>query len=689
MSRSRFASPAVGSRLAVAAILLIGCQEQQPEPIAPQFAKIKPNRTLTVTGGGTGFGTVTAPEYGESGAFICEIGAGTNDPLECSRVYGWKTTVVLTATARPGSAFAGWSGACTGTATVCRVVMTQSRDVRASFSGAGVASFTLNLGGSGTGSGTVASQAGLSPAINCTVTSGTASSSGCSASYPQGTAVILTATAASENTFTGWSGGCSGSSTCSLTITANQSVTAGFNAPPGPEATYGKWEASQTTPVVGMHLVQLPSGKALMWGHTGEPQLWNGPGAGFVQIVNNTCGGQNCELFCAGHAFLSDGRVLVAGGHNESLGDLHGITQSSTFDGSIWQATGSMAHPRWYPTLVTLADGQVLALSGSMSPGVLANIPERYDDNSRTWTQLTGINVTIPAYSRAFVEPKLGHVFVADGNAHNIDPNGLGSWSAGPSPADPDRGYAPVVMLDSKVLYIGGGGRDPCPANLPRKTVEIIDLAAPAPAWSPTGSMEIGRRHANATILPDGSVLVTGGTSLCGFSNQSGAVFAPELWNPTTGQWTKLRNATVARLYHSSTMLLADGRVLSTAGGDGGGVIDQKNYEIFSPPYLFKGPRPSANLATSDMHYGQPFVVATPNAASIRKVTLIRLASTTHTFDMGQRLNTLPFQVAADGQSLTVTTPAAGKIAPPGPYRIFLVNDQGVPSVGQTIFLTP
>jgi hypothetical protein len=241
-------------------------------------------------------------------------------------------------------------------------------------------------------------------------------------------------------------------------------------------------------------------------------------------------------------------------------------------------------------------------------------------------------------------------------------------------------------MLDSKVLFIGGGGKEPCPTNLPRKTAEIIDLAAATPAWGPAGSMEIARRMANATILPDGTVLVTGGTSLCGFSNESGAVYAAELWNPTTQTFTRLANANVVRVYHSTTMLLADGRVMSTGGGDGANVAPQRNYEIFSPPYLFKGTRPTYTLGGgSDIHYGQQFVVTTPNAASIRKITLIRLASTTHTFDMGQRLNTLTFTTGTG--TLTVTPPAEGKIAPPGPYRLFLVDDKGVPSIGQTVLL--
>ena len=194
----------------------------------------------------------------------------------------------------------------------------------------------------------------------------------------------------------------------------------------------------------------------------------------------------------------------------------------------------------------------------------------------------------------------------------------------------------------------------------------------------------------NATILPDGKVLVTGGSSQCGFSNEAGAVYAAEMWDPADpSHWTPMANASVLRVYHSTTALLADGRVLSTGSGDGGGGTQQTSYEIYSPPYLFKGARPTYNLSSSTVQYAAPFAVTTPNASSITKVTIIRLAASTHAFDMGQRLNTLPFQVSADGLSLTVTPPAAGKLAPPGPYMLFVVNDKGVPSVAQPVLLGP
>jgi len=672
--------------------LALGACQPAQDATSPELAGTKVNRTLTVTGGGTGGGIVTAPAYGEAPELACVITNGSAGPENCVRSYGWKTAVTLTVTPDSGSRFTGWSGACTGTALTCKLTMSQSRSVKASFSGSSAPTYTLNVAGSGTGSGTITSQSGLSPAINCAISAGTAVSGACTANYPQGTAVTLTAVPSGGHTFDGWGGDCAGTGSCRLTLDANRAAAAAFTAPAGVEASVGRWDAPEFNPVIGVHASQLLNGKYLLWGHSGEPQLWDAAG-GFTQVTDATCTNpQTCELFCAGHAFLPDGSLLVAGGHNEALGDDNGLTQASIFDGFGWRATGSMRYPRWYPTLVTMFDGRVIAISGDQAPGSPATTPERYGGG--VWTPLTTAVRKVPLYPRAFTEPKNGRIFIAghDNPSLFLNPLGSGSWTTGPSRVVAARDYGAAVMLDNTVVYFGGGGGINCPGNLPTRTGERVDLGAATPVWQAIAPMAIGRRQLNAVILADGTVLVTGGSSQCGFTNEAGAVFAAERWDPSGGSngqgaWTTMANASVVRVYHSTAALMPDGRVLSSGSGDGGGTTPQNSYEIYSPPYLFRGSRPSYTLASNRIHYGGTFTLTTPDAATIRKVHLIRLGSTTHAFDSGQRLRSLTWQVAADGQSLTVTAPVYGKLAPPGPYMLFLVNLAGVPSVGQTVLV--
>jgi hypothetical protein len=202
--------------------------------------------------------------------------------------------------------------------------------------------------------------------------------------------------------------------------------------------------------------------------------------------------------------------------------------------------------------------------------------------------------------------------------------------------------------------------------------------------------MSVPRRHLNSTILPDGQVLITGGTRGSGFVNidPGQAAREAEIWNPSTGQWTTLARNSVMRTYHSVSLLLPNGTVLHGASGDAMADADtpvppERNHEIFEPPYLFKGVRPSIASAPGAVGYGETFSVATPNALQIEDARWIRLGSVTHAFDMGQRANTLSFTRTSTG--VAITAPANPNLAPPGYYMLFILNRNGVPSAGKVI----
>jgi hypothetical protein len=195
--------------------------------------------------------------------------------------------------------------------------------------------------------------------------------------------------------------------------------------------------------------------------------------------------------------------------------------------------------------------------------------------------------------------------------------------------------------------------------------------------------MAFPRTYHNLTTLPDGTVLVTGGLKVTAASNMAQAVKAAELWNPVTETWRTLASMQTGRSYHSIGLLLPDGRVLVSGTGFEPGVPNTLNSEIFSPPYLFKGPRPTVTSAPATLGYGTSFTVQTPDAANITSVSLIRTGAVTHAFDENARFSNLTFQQTPDG--LTVTAPANANLAPPGYYMLFIVNESGVPSVASFV----
>jgi galactose oxidase len=445
-------------------------------------------------------------------------------------------------------------------------------------------------------------------------------------------------------------------------------ISASAAATAGTEATTGKWSAPFSWPIIGLHLHLLRTGKVLSFGKFGDPYVWDPSAKTFTAVPIPDW------IFCSGHTFLSDGRLLVNGGH---ISDDHGLRDANLFDPITlaWSARASMAKGRWYPTTTALANGEAVTIAGRDETGTVVTIPEVWTGSS--WRALSSAGRSLPYYPRTFLAPN-GKVFYAGENRATLylSTSATGSWSSVGGRMYGTRDFGSAVMYEpGKILYAGGGRTT--------NTAEIIDLNQPAPAWKWTGSMAYARRHLNATILPTGQVLVTGGTSGTGFSDEKAAVYAAELWDPKTGAWTKLASNSVTRVYHSTSLLLKDGRVLNTGSGDGAGITNQYNAEIFSPPYLFKGARPTISSAPSAVGYGQSFFVGTANPTAIVRVTLIRQGSVTHAFDSSQRFNELSFVRTSDG--LTVTSPASSNLAPPGYYMLFILNGNGVPSTARVL----
>jgi galactose oxidase len=451
-------------------------------------------------------------------------------------------------------------------------------------------------------------------------------------------------------------------------------------------AVRGKWVAAFSTPVVAVDAHLLPTGKVLLWGDQGDAELWDpaNPGAGFTAVS------KTYRIFCSGHTFLPDGRLMVTGGVvHGTIGDPRAVLFNPAT--SSWTGAGPMAQGRYYPTTTALPSGEILAVSGNDQNGNVVTIPEI--GNGSTWRRLTGASLSIPTpfYPAMFVAPN-GKVFLAGfpRTSRYLDVTGSGSWTTVGNRIVADRRMGSAVMYaPGKILYAGGG--DP-----PTSSAEVIDLNQASPAWRSVPGMHFARRQTNATILADGQVLVTGGTSGPGFNDVTSPVYDAELWNPATETWSIMARESVVRTYHSTAVLLPSGRVLSSGSGEGGGVTyanSQFSAQVFSPPYLFNADgslatRPVISSAPSRLSYGQSLTVGTSDAASVAKITLIRLSSVTHAFNQSQLINRLTFSVTGS-TTLSVTGPKNANVAPPGPYMLFLVNAKGVPSKAKMVTVGP
>jgi hypothetical protein len=471
-------------------------------------------------------------------------------------------------------------------------------------------------------------------------------------------------------------------------------VVAGTPRPPADNSAdaVGRFAAPQSWPITPVHLALTADGKVAAWdgfdAALNSEHLWD-PWTGEFDDIPN---GRN--LFCAGHIQLQDGRLLVAGGHVQAY---EGLKDTNLFDPrtSSWQRGADMFAARWYPTVTGLPDGRVFVASGdavTFANQLNENVevplriasettPEIYDPAADEWTRLPSAARTMPLYPFMFVLPD-GRLFDAgpERMTRTLD-LATGAWTeVGASPID---GMSAVMYRPGKILKSGTWSDPEFPGRQATNRAARIDMTAPSPAWQEAAPMKYRRSYNTLTVLPDGKVLSTGGQRGTDGIDETTGVLPAEMWDPDTDTWKTMASSRRPRLYHSSALLLPDGRVLLAGGGAFGNAKNEQSGEIYSPPYLFKGPRPTVSAAPDTLHYGQSFSVDTPDASRIAKVSLVRMGSVTHNIDMDQRYMELGKQVQGDG--LTIDGPPNANIAPPGYYMVFLVDDQGVPSTGQIV----
>ena len=408
-------------------------------------------------------------------------------------------------------------------------------------------------------------------------------------------------------------------------------------------ATEGQWSGVLPWVDRAVNAHVLPTGKVMYWPAwfgDAPARLWD-PATGLT--VDAPFAGYN--IFCTGEVFLADGRMFVAGGSVDNVNPF-GTKNTSIYDpfANTWTTLPEMAQARWYPTTTVLADGNVLVVSGENHHAHRSLLPQVWQTAAGSYRNLTSAEKWLPLYPWMYLAP--------NGKVFNAGPNGWtsyldttsGTWDppiARSNFGDRDIGegtYGSSAMYrDGKILIMGGS--DPATA-----TSEVIDLNAATPSWRYVAPMASPRKQHVATILPDGKVLVVGGHSGPGKDNPAYPVYPAELWDPATETWTTLASMATYRGYHSTAFVLPDGRVVSAGGEDVGA-----NAEIFSPPYLFQGARPRIAAAPDRVSYGQTFSVSSPDAASVARVTLLRLPSITHGFDQNQRFTELAFTRARAG----------------------------------------
>ncbi|MER6066011.1 kelch motif-containing protein [Streptomyces sp. NPDC001792] len=383
--------------------------------------------------------------------------------------------------------------------------------------------------------------------------------------------------------------------------------------------------------------------------------------------------------------------------------DFEGIKDAYEFDpvAERYIKVDPMNEARWYPTLTTLSDGKVLSVSGLDDIGQL--VPgknEIFDPETRKWTYTRTVR-QFPTYPALFLMQN-GKIFYSGSNA-GYGPDNVGRepgiWDVDTNTFTKLPGLSDANMMETsgtvllppaqneKFMVIGGGGVGE--SKLSSKRTRLIDLKAKKPVFVDGPELEKGTRYPQSSVLPDDTVLVSGGSE--DYRGRSDSdILQARLYHPDSNSFTRVADPLVGRNYHSGSILLPDGRVMffgsDSLYGDKAntkpGTFEQR-IEIYTPPYLYRDARPTLGGGPRTIARGASGTFTSDHAASIKKARLIRPSASTHVTDVDQRSIALDFKTA--GNRITVTVPKNRNLVQSGWYMLFVDDDQGTPSKAQWV----
>jgi fibronectin type 3 domain-containing protein len=501
----------------------------------------------------------------------------------------------------------------------------------------------------------------------------------------------------------------------------------------------GSWSVGQPTTVVAIHAALLPSGKVFYLAGSGyRRDVPNGPFE--ARILDPETGteksfNQPHDLFCIGITSLPNGNILLGGGTQmydtnpeNCIGEWRGlkVIYEVNWTSDTVEHVADMAHGRWYPTLLSLEDGKVMIVNGLDEYGAYNLLVEIYDpvtktstikydpnrsaqykvgtNNLGTSTEMNmascvpGANTPVYGGTGQGSVPNIGYYpkmnLLTNGNVLNCGGQdqlriwnpATGVWSNLPKMSTA-RHYGCSFLLPlhndanerGKVMVVGGSSTSSASAT---STVQIIDFDAgtyTSPVLRLTSPLSFARKMQAPVILPDGKCAVFGGSSQL----NTNPVHQPEMFDPVTETWQVLPTASIDRVYHQVSILLKDGRVW-TAGSTVRSNVAELRTEVFSPPYLFQGPRPLITNTPTVGDYNNTITIPTNDPEGVQSVSLVRLMTTTHHYEANQRFVWLQI-LQRNTNNVVVKAPVNSRIAPPGYYMLHILNSSQVPSIAQII----